>query len=93
MFLNMHNVGMFKVLQEFPQHITSPDWLKMTETEILFFRDNYHRFQQADAAQVWTAIEAWCKGTTNDATEARDKFDRIKIQAHQRSVDSGYYLC
>ena len=78
MFENMHKLGMFKVLSEFPQHIESPDWLKLTETEMFFIRDNYHHFKLATEDKVWTAIQAWCSGTTNDASEARDKYDRIK---------------
>ena len=80
-FENMHKLGMFKLLSEseFPQHITSPDWLKLTELEIMFFRDNYHHFKEATEDEVWTAFQAWCKGTTNDASEASEKYDRIKV--------------
>ena len=77
-FENIHKFGMFKILSQFPQHITSPDWLKLTETEIVFIRDNYHYFKLATEDKVWTAIHAWCSGTTNDANEARDKYNRIK---------------
>ena len=69
---------MFKILSQFPQHITSPDWLKLTETEIVFIRDNHHYFKLATEDKVWTAIQVWCSGTTNDASEAREKYDRIK---------------
>ena len=78
-FEDLHKLGMFKVLSEFPQHITSPDWLKLTELEIMFFRDNYHHFKEATEDEVWTAIQAWCKGTTNNASEASEKYDRIKV--------------
>ena len=77
-FENIHKLAMFKVLSEFPQHMTSPDWLKLTETEILFIRDNYQHFKLATEDKVWTAIQVWCSGSTNDANEARDKYNRIK---------------
>lgn len=75
----MHKLGMFQVLSEFPKHITSQDWLKLTETEIVFFRDNYHHFQ-LDKAQVGTAVLAWCNITSNDASEAGDKYNRIRLK-------------
>ena len=78
-FENMHKLGMFKVLSEFPQHISSPAWMKLTETEILFIRDNYHHFKLATKLRVWTAIQVWCSGTMNDASEAREKFNRIRL--------------
>ena len=79
-FENMHKLGMFQVLSEFSKHITSPEWLKLTETEIVFFRDNYHHFQLADKARVGTAILTWCRGTTNDVNEAIDKYNRIRLK-------------
>ena len=78
MFENMHKLGMFKVLSEFPKHISSPDWRKLTELEIMFFRDNCHHFKLATEDLVWEAIETWCDGTSKNASEARNKYDRIK---------------
>ena len=77
-FENIHKLGMFKVLSGLPHHIKSPDWLKLTESEIMFFRGNYHHFKEAED-RVWPAIEAWCKGTSNDASEAKNKYNRIRL--------------
>jgi len=82
-FENMHKLGLFKVLSEFPQHVTSPHWLKLTESEILFIRDNYNHFPLATQDRVWAAIQAWCSGTSGDKGEASDKFTRIM----QNNVD------
>ena len=78
-FENIHKLGMFKVLSEFPKHISSPDWMKLTELEIMFIRNNYHHFKLATELRVRTAILVWCGGTTNDASEAREKFNRIRL--------------
>ena len=77
-FENMHKLGLFKVLSEFPQHVTSPHWLKLTESEIVFIKNNRHHSQMATEDRVWTAIQAWCIGNSNDASEVSDKMNRIR---------------
>ena len=86
-FENMHKLGMFKVLLEFPLHCTSPNWMKLTESAMVFFRVNYRHFKLAEKYRVQDAIEAWCKGTSKDASEARDKYTRIWLNNMDMNCD------
>ena len=77
-FENMHKLGLFKLLFEFNQHDASPNFLKLTESEVMFIRDNHHHFQLATEQRVWAAIQAWCSGNSSGESEASEKFSRIR---------------
>ena len=59
-------------------HVNSPNLLKLTESQIVFIRDNHHHFQLATEHRVWAAIQAWCNGTSGNTSEGSDKFKRIR---------------
>ena len=79
-FENIHKIGMCMVLLELPKYLDSPELMELSELEIVFFRDNYHHFEQETSTELdfWYAIDDWCHHTTNNDSEAKDKYDRIK---------------